>query len=224
MTEQVEVIEVVQPEIKLNLFQKIHAVMKDIEYLNKDDAIKFGNTSYKAISEEKVTSTVRASLLKHGLVIMPVEQEHSKEGNLTTVNTRYKIVDIDTGQYETIVSSGTGADTQDKGVGKAMTYSYKYLLLRTFAIPTGEDPDKVSSAELDAKEGKGNEPKRASDKQLDFVSNLINRKVKGKWTYDALYQSLKEKMGIESDMEKWTSDEAKRAIDILQSKGEKQGA
>lgn len=140
-----------QVEIKLNLFQKIHAVMQDVEYLNKDDSISFGNTKYKAISEEKVTSTVRASLLKHGLVILPFEQEHLKEGNLTTVNTRYKIVDIDTGQYETIVSSGTGADTQDKGVGKAMTYSYKYLLLRTFAIPTGDDPDKVSSAELDAK-------------------------------------------------------------------------
>lgn len=26
-----------------------------------------------------------------------------------------------------------------------MTYAYKYLLLRTFAIPTGDDPDKVSS-------------------------------------------------------------------------------
>jgi beta-xylosidase len=26
-----------------------------------------------------------------------------------------------------------------------MTYSFKYLLLRTFAIPTGDDPDKISS-------------------------------------------------------------------------------
>ena len=33
----------------------------------------------------------------------------------------------------------------------AMTYSYKYMLLRTFAIPTGEDPDKISSAETDEK-------------------------------------------------------------------------
>ena len=40
---------------------------------------------------------------------------------------------------------------QDKGVGKAMTYAYKYMLLRTFAIPTGEDPDKISSAETDKK-------------------------------------------------------------------------
>lgn len=147
--------------IKLNLYQKIHAVMKDVEYLKKDDQIKFGSTSYKAISEEKVTSTIRKALVEHGLVIMPVEQEHKKEGNLSTVNTKYKIVDIDSGQFEIIVSSGTGADTQDKGVGKAMTYSYKYLLLRTFSIPSGEDPDKISSAELDAKqESKQQESKR----------------------------------------------------------------
>lgn len=213
MTEQVEVKEEVKP---LNLFQKIHGVMRDIEYLNKDDSISFGNTKYKAISEEKVTSTVRAALLKYGLVIMPVEQEHHKEGNLSTVNTKYKIVDIDTGQYETIVSSGTGADSQDKGVGKAMTYSYKYLLLRTFAIPTGEDPDKVSSAELDAKEQQG--PKLASDKQLNLITNLLNKKVTEKWSFETLYQNLKGKVGTEADMESWTVMDAKKAIDILQNK------
>lgn len=135
----------------MSIYKKIHAVMNDVNYLQKDDKVSFGNTSYKAISEEKVTGTIRASLVKNGLVIVPIEQEHMKDGNLTTVNVKYQITDIDTGEYIVAVSSGTGADTQDKGVGKAMTYAYKYLLLRTFAIPTGDDPDKVSSEELDAK-------------------------------------------------------------------------
>lgn len=147
---------------KTQLYKKIHEVMKDVEYLQKDDKVEFGQTKYKAISEEKVTSTVRASLIKNGLVIIPSEQEHSREGTLSTVNTKYRIIDIETGEYEIAVSSGTGADTQDKGVGKAMTYSYKYLLLRTFAIPTGEDPDKISSAELDQKAEK---PKQQKSKQ-----------------------------------------------------------
>ena len=64
---------------------------------------------------------------------------------LTTVDVAYKIVDVESGEFETIVSSGTGMDSQDKGIGKALTYAYKYLLLRTFAIPTGEDPDKIAS-------------------------------------------------------------------------------
>lgn len=151
------------------LYKKILAVMKDVQYLQKDDNVSAGASSYKAISEEKVTESVRASLIKNGLVIFPIEQEHLRDdtpvrtektyqgktevkesvSRLSTVNTKYKIVDIDTGQFEILASSGTGVDTQDKGVGKAMTYSYKYLLLKTFAIPTGEDPDKISSTELD---------------------------------------------------------------------------
>ena len=143
-------------ENQIGLYKKISQVMKDVEYLSKDDKVEFNNTKYRAISEEKVTSTVRESLVRNGLIILPVKQSHKRDGTLSTVDTEYKIIDIDTGAYEIIVSSGTGADTQDKGVGKAMTYSYKYLLLRSFAIPTGEDPDKISSAELDEKNQDGN--------------------------------------------------------------------
>ncbi len=138
-------------EKQLNIYQKIHAVMKDVEYLKKDDNVQYNKTKYKAISEEKVTIAVRNSLVKNRLIILPVKQVHKREGTLSTVDVTYKIVDIDNGESLEVVSSGTGADTQDKGVGKAMTYAYKYMMLRTFAIPTGEDPDKVSSAELDEK-------------------------------------------------------------------------
>lgn len=160
-----------------NLFQKISQVMKDVEYLSKDGEIKFGTTNYKAISEEKVTSTLRTSLIANGLVILPFEQVSGRTGNVSTVNTKYKIIDIDTGQFEVLASSGEGADTQDKGVGKAMTYAYKYMLLRTFAIPTGEDPDKISSAELDAKQKAEEEKKaKASEEDAKLLPEL-----KGKW-------------------------------------------
>lgn len=145
----------------MNIYEKINAVMKEIEYLTKDDKVEFGNTKYKAISEEKVTTVVRNELVKQGIVILPIKQEsENKElirtdksvNMLTTVHVRYRIQNIeDTNDYIEVESSGTGVDTQDKGVGKAMTYAYKYMLLRTFAIPTGEDPDKISSAETDEK-------------------------------------------------------------------------
>lgn len=160
-----------------NLYQKIHQVMQDVEYLSKDDKVEFGNTKYKAISEEKVTSTLRASLIKNGLVIIPFEQEASKTGNISFVNTKYKIIDIESGQFEVLASSGEGADTQDKGVGKAMTYAYKYMLLRTFAIPTGEDPDKISSAELDEKQRKAEEEKLIAEEADLKILPLV----KAKW-------------------------------------------
>lgn len=137
----------------MNIYQKIKAVMQDIQYLAKDDQVSFGTTKYKAISEEKVTTTVRASMIKNGLVMYPETLDISKDGQITTVNVTYRMVNVDEPNEQIIIAScGQGSDTQDKGSGKAMTYAYKYALLRTFAIPTGEDPDKVSSAELDAKQ------------------------------------------------------------------------
>ena len=144
----------------MNVYQKISEVMKDVEYLQKDANVEAGQgRSYRAITEEKVTTAVRRSLIKHGLVIIPVEQKRErtdenvvdkygsqKVNHLTEVDTVYRIQNIeDPEDCIFAASSGSGVDTQDKGVGKAMTYAYKYLLLRTFAIPTGEDPDKVSS-------------------------------------------------------------------------------
>ncbi len=137
----------------MNIYEKIAKVMEDVQYLSKDDRVKFKETNYKAISEEKVTSAVREKLVKQKLVILPIEQFHKREGNLTTVDVKYRIVNAENpDEYVDVVSSGTGADSQDKGVGKAMTYAYKYMLLRTFAIPTGEDPDKISSEEISQKE------------------------------------------------------------------------
>lgn len=143
-----------------NLYQRISAIMADVAYLQKDDKVDTGGgKSYKAITEEKVTGAIRAAMIKHGVVIFPVAQRTTRDdeavkdkyGNdkvnrITTVETTYRIVNVDNPDdcIET-VSTGTGVDTQDKGVGKAMTYAYKYLLLRTFAIPTGDDPDKISS-------------------------------------------------------------------------------
>lgn len=136
-----------------NIYEKMLEVMKSIEYLNKDDAVKYGTASYKAMSEEKVTTTVRKALIKQGLVVFPVEQTVEKDGNITTTNTTYKMVNTENPEeFVFLASSGQGSDTQDKGVGKAMTYSFKYMLLRAFAIPTGEDPDKVSSDQIDDEE------------------------------------------------------------------------
>lgn len=137
----------------MNIYQKIAAVMQDIQYLTKDDQVSFGTTKYRAISEEKVTTAVRASMLKNGLVMYPETQDISKDGQITTVNVTYRMINIDDPNEQIqIASSGQGSDTQDKGSGKAMTYAFKYALLRTFMIPTGEDPDKISSAELDARQ------------------------------------------------------------------------
>lgn len=146
----------------MNLHEKLLAIMSEIEYLKKDSDVSYGQTKYKAMSEEKVTKTVREKFIKHKIVMYPVEQAWERVGNVSHVDVKYRIVDTENpGDSIIIASCGDGADTQDKGSGKAMTYAYKYALLRTFAIPTGEDPDKISSEQLDdeqAEEKAKNEP------------------------------------------------------------------
>ncbi|AGR47496.1 hypothetical protein ABOUO_62 [Brevibacillus phage Abouo] len=191
----------------MSVYKKILAVMNDVSYLQKDDKVEFKTTKYKAISEEKVTSAVGKAMREHGLVIIPIHQEHIKMDQLTTVNVRYRIVDVDTGDSIEAVSSGTGVDTQDKGVGKAMTYAYKYLLLRTFAIPTGEDPDKVSSAELDE-----NKPKAQPN-----VSNGKEATLKAKWQllagslngFDDWYKTERSKGKTDEQIERFLTEKMK---------------
>ena len=75
----------------MNIYEKIAKVMKDIQYLSKDDSVEYKTTKYKAISEEKVTSAVRKSLIEHGLVIFPVKQIHTKDGTLTAVDVHIEL-------------------------------------------------------------------------------------------------------------------------------------
>ena len=170
----------------MNIYQKISEVMKNIEYLTKDDKVEFGTTKYKAISEEKVTTAVRKQLVEQGIVIIPIMQEsvvtelirtYKTVNQRADVHTRYRIQNIDdVNDYIEVESNGSGVDTQDKAVGKAMTYAYKYMLLRTFAIPTGEDPDKISSAETDDKIGKEVESTKLIDKKmLDSLNMAIEK-------------------------------------------------
>lgn len=195
-----------------NIYQKINEVMKNIEYLAKDDKVEFGTTKYKAISEEKVTTAVREQLVKQGIVILPIQQESIVTELIRTdksvnqradVHTKYRIQNIeDKEDYIEVESNGSGVDTQDKAVGKAMTYAYKYMLLRTFAIPTGEDPDKISSAETDAKIKDEIESKKLSEellnaKDIDILQRTVEKYNKTETEYLAIlmkygYKDFKE--------------------------------
>lgn len=139
----------------MNIYEKISAIMQNVQYLSKDDRVKFNSTDYKALSEEKVTTIMREQMIKYKLVVFPIAQTSNRVGQITHVDTVYRMVNAENPEeYIEIASCGDGADSQDKGSGKAMTYAFKYMWLRTFALPTGEDPDKISSAELDDMQAK----------------------------------------------------------------------
>lgn len=193
-------------EIKaLNIWEKISQISAEIEYLQKDDKVGFGNNSYKAISIEKVMTAVADKMNKYGVVIYPVEQEYSrkdeeviaKDGTLkfnriSDVNVKYEVVNIHNPAEKIItVSSGTGVDTQDKGIGKAMTYAYKNMIIKLFAIATGDDTDKVHSDDY-TKKLMGED--KSSDKTISpFITEQQCKLlyVKGKGKEDKVKEILK---------------------------------
>ena len=162
---------------KMNLWEKISAISSEIEYLKKDDTVGTGKNTYKAISIEKVMTSVSDKMCKYGIVIYPVEQSYlrtdekvigidyntkkevEKINRISDVDVKYEVINIHNPiEKITTVSSGTGVDTQDKGVGKAMTYAYKNMIIKLFAIATGDDTDKIHSD--------------------DYTENLVNGEVK----------------------------------------------
>jgi hypothetical protein len=75
----------------------------------------------------------------------------TKLRNVTQLKVKFKIVDIDSGENEILVGFGNGADSQDKGSGKAFTYSLKTALSKTFMLFSGEDTDNEHSDDIDKK-------------------------------------------------------------------------
>ena len=142
------------------VYEKIQQVMGSVNYLNKDGFVETGKgKGYKALTDEKVLGAVRPALVSAGLVILPVKMEQqrtdeqvkaydgsTKTNRITDVSVTYRIINVeDPKDYVEVVSAGTGVDTQDKGIGKAMTYAKKYAILNSFLIPSGEDTDQISS-------------------------------------------------------------------------------
>lgn len=167
----------------MNIYEKINKIMADTPYIFKDGKIEFGNTKYRAVTEENVLSMLRPKMIEQGLVMYPVTLEATKEGTLTTANMVFKVVNAENPEeYILVASGGQGADSQDKGIGKAITYANKYALLKMFLVPTGDDPDKVSSEEITAKLNEAYAKKEQEKGEDDLLRKQIYELGKGDLT------------------------------------------
>lgn len=142
--------------------KKILEVMKCVDYLQKDGKVEYGRTKYSYLSEEKITTEIRKALCEVGLILYPTKMEIIGERETTTksgtaailnILSTYRVQDAESGEYIEVQALGEGMDSGDKTVYKAMTGAFKYAQRQTFMIPTGDDPDQISSDEL--KNGKG---------------------------------------------------------------------
>lgn len=96
---------------------------------------------YKYVKEEDLAETVRKLFIDVGIFPSVSVKEVIQNGTLTTIITEHTFTDVDTGQQIVVSFAGSGDDKGDKGLYKAMTGDTKYLLMKTFLIPTGDDPE-----------------------------------------------------------------------------------
>lgn len=147
---------------KLNLFEKMSLISKEIGAVAKNLEVKITNTrSYKGIAERDVIDAIKPLEVQYRVFSYPaltriVSQEPTVEfydsnGNkkvnmFMRIERTYCFVNIDK-PSETIVvySYGDGVDSQDKAPGKALTYADKYALLKAYKISTGDDLDAEAS-------------------------------------------------------------------------------
>ncbi len=133
----------------MNIYQRINEVRKAIGYVQKDKAVSTGGGSYKAVTHDAVTGMVRASLIEHGVIIVPSVVNsvfHPKEPDakqrLYEATFQIEFVNMDE-PTDRIVTQQTAhaLDNGDKAPGKAMSYATKYAILKLFNIETGEDEE-----------------------------------------------------------------------------------
>jgi hypothetical protein len=132
-------------ELSLNIFQRILGVMRELSYVQKGS--KLVNGLYSYASHDQVTAALHPYFTQFGIVAVPTVEECMQEGNRTKVRIAVTFINTDTPTDNfTVHSVGYGVDPGDKGPGKAFSYAFKYALLKTFMLETGDDPDKDANA------------------------------------------------------------------------------
>jgi len=126
-----------------NIYQRILAVMAEIDYVKKD-----GKTpQYPYVSHDKVTALMHKAFVKHGIVCIPHVKSSVQNTNRTEVLLQVDFINPDDPSDSIFTTAlGYGIDNGDKGPGKAISYAFKYALLKTFCLETGDDTDSDDKA------------------------------------------------------------------------------
>ena len=135
---------------RMNIYQRINAVRKAINYIQKDKSVSAGPAgSYRAVTHDAVTGMIRQHLVEHGIIIAPTLIDsvfHAKEDGakqrLYSASYDVRFINMDApDECVTIRIEAHALDNGDKAPGKAISYATKYAILKLFNIETGEDEE-----------------------------------------------------------------------------------
>lgn len=128
------------------LFAKLAKITGEISRVPKRGRNEFHKYDY--VTEADLLDAVRSKLAEAGIAyffsvveatVRPTD--NAKAGPITEVRVAVTFADSETGDSMTVFGVGAGQDAGDKGVYKAITGAQKYVLMKTFLVPTGDDPE-----------------------------------------------------------------------------------
>lgn len=182
-----------------SLVKKLIEVSKAIGYLQKDKTNKMQGYSY--LSEAKIKEVIKKEFENQGIVFnYSTEEVREYEISPTSKGTR-QFVTIAKGTYNfmdaenkdvdiTGTWAGSGTDTGDKGLYKAITGGIKYVLNTNFLIPTGDDPEKDDEESGHENKAKPVTPKVKKD-DLELKKALLEKHKGNKEEAKKEYEELK---------------------------------
>ncbi len=148
--------------------------------------------SYKYITEKQYKSNFKKALKQAGLIWKMETLDHryipnvTEKQHLVICNFKSQIIDPETGEREEYLFSGSGADSGDKALYKAITGGHKFFLGANYNV--GEDNDPEKDTEDVAKTTRP----ASSKKREEIKENLIDKDGKAtKMQIKALKKSLK---------------------------------
>lgn len=145
-----------------NIYQKINQVMKEVEYIQRGSAGQGTGVKY-----DEAIAKLRRSMIENGIVMVPRQKGSVITVRESTLNNGKMSQPIYGADYEidlvniekpddkvTYYIGAHAMDNGDKAPGKISTYACKVVLIKAFALETGE-----------------NDESRAEQNDVDFISN-----------------------------------------------------
>lgn len=187
------------------LARKLAEVMRAVERIPKNGRNDFHKYDYA--TEADIVSAIRGELAQRNVVLIPGITGRTREAVgekgqvLTHLDMSFTFYDGDSGEEITRPWLGAGADKEDKGAYKAMTGGEKYFLLKTFLIPTGDDPE-AETAQPQRAPAQTRKPIPAAPKPATInatqAAHLFKIADKAGWKTDEVKAMLKTRYQVDS--------------------------
>lgn len=176
---------------KMNLFQKMQAIYKQVDSVDKGARIQAGYGSYTAVLHDDVTRLLHKPMAELGIICVSDVFEHNlvqmevvkKGGELgvsyrSEVSMKLILINADEPAEKLEITSHSFAiDSGDKSYGKAVSMATKYALLKAFMLES-RDNEESRDQEPQAVKSVAQSVKPASDKQKEIIKSNLQKQGK----------------------------------------------